>query len=271
MPELCHTPGVVIRARRDKDVLLTLLTPTLGRISVIAKGARSLKGPQMSLSQVFCYGDYELYRRGEIYWLRTGELKDNFYGVAQRLDALNLASYFCDVASLASEPDVPAAELMRLLLNCLAFLERETYPDLLIKGVFEWRVLAMQGLSPSLGSCPRCGRRVEDICAAFPTENFTLDIAQGALLCGKCRGGQVGALSCVGNIPGASASEAVLLSADALAAIRFALRTPMERMMSFRMENPEDIRMFSVAGEKFLRYHMDCDSKALSMYYAMKI
>ena len=55
MSEQCHTMGLVIRAKREKDVILTLLTPELGRITVIAKGARSLKGPQMALSQPFCY------------------------------------------------------------------------------------------------------------------------------------------------------------------------------------------------------------------------
>lgn len=270
MSEPCHTSGIVIRTRRDKDVLLTLLTPEMGRISVIAKGARSLKGPQMAMSQMFCYGDYELYRRGELYWLRTGELKENFYGITRRLDALNLASYFCEVALVASEPGVPAADLMRLLLNCLAFLERESYPDMLIKGVYEWRVLAMQGLSPSLDSCSRCGHCVDKMTDASPQESFTLDIGQGTLLCGKCRTAGRTSLP-TPNRQGAFSSETVPLSANALAAIRFALRTPLERMMSFRMENSEDIRMFSSAGEKFLRYHMECDSKALAMYYTMKI
>ena len=54
MSQQCHTLGLVVRAKRDKDVILTLLTPDMGRITVIAKGARSLKGPQMALSQPLC-------------------------------------------------------------------------------------------------------------------------------------------------------------------------------------------------------------------------
>ena len=157
MSEQCHTMGLVIRAKREKDVVLTLLTPEMGRITVIAKGARSLKGPQMALSQLLSYGDFELYRRGDLYWLNTGELKENFYGISTRLDALNLAVYFCDVAYAVSEPGEPAPELLRLLLNSLYFLANKTHPDALIKGVFEWRVLAMEGVSPAVNACCACG------------------------------------------------------------------------------------------------------------------
>ena len=115
----------------------------------------------MALSQPLCYGDFELYKRGDLYWLHTGELKENFYGVTSRLDALNLAAYFCDVAISVSEPGEPAEELLRLLLNSLYFLANKTYPDELIKGVFEWRVLAMQGLSPAVRSCAICGKTAD--------------------------------------------------------------------------------------------------------------
>jgi hypothetical protein len=53
-------------------------------------------------------------------------------------------------------------------------------------------------------------------------------------------------------------------------AIRFALDTPMGKMMSFRLDDERDVYDFSRAGEKFLRYHLDVDSPALSMYEMMR-
>ena len=261
MSELCHTMGLVIRAKREKDVVLTLLTPEMGRITVIAKGARSLKGPQMAMSQLFSYGDFELYRKGDLYWLSTGELKENFYGVSTRLDALNLAVYFCDVAYALSEPGEECAPLLRLLLNSLYFLANKTYPDALVKGVFEWRVLGMEGVFPSLDGCCGCGRTEDG--------GFGLDVAQGELYCAKCRAAREL------TIPDPTADDTprhdwVLLSQGALEAIRFALSTPMDKMMAFRMENEVDQRDFTRAGEKFLRYHLDVDSPALQMYAMMR-
>ena len=261
MSERCHTMGLVIRARREQDVVLTLLTPELGRITVIAKGAKSLKGPQLALSQMFCYGNFELYRKGELYWLATGELTDNFYGVTSRLDALNLASYFCEVAYGVSDAGVPAEALLRLLLNCLYFVANQTYPDDMIKGVFEWRVLAMQGVFPSVNGCARCGAR-QDV-------GFALDVPQGELICSECRAKQSSLPS--GRMEeDAPRHDCCLLSSGALAAIRFSLSEPLSRLMSFRLTGENELRDFTVAGEKFLRYHLEIDSMALHMYEQMK-
>ncbi len=262
MSEPCHTMGLVIRAKREKDVILTLLTPEMGKITVIAKGAKSLKGPQMPLSQPFCYGDFELYKKGDLYWLHTGELKENFYGVTSRLDALNLAAYFCDVAIAVSEPGEPCEELLRLLLNSLYFLANKTYPDELIKGVFEWRILAMQGLSPAVNCCCGCGKTQDG--------GFALDIAQGELFCGECRAKREVFGDGVRMDDDAPRHEWVLLAQGALEAIRFAISTPLGKMMSFRLDDETDRYDFSRAGEKFVRYHLDVDSAALKMYEQMR-
>jgi len=262
MSQQCHTMGLVVRAKRDKDVILTLLTPVMGRITVIAKGARSLKGPQMALSQPLCYGDFELYKRGDLYWLHTGELKENFYGVTTRLDALNLAAYFCDVAMAVSEAGEPCEELLRLMLNSLYFLSNKTYPDELIKGVFEWRVLCMQGLSPAVHRCCGCGKTAD--------LGFALDVAQGELYCGECRAKREMLGAHVPTDDDSPRHDWVLLGQGAVEAIRFALDTPMGKMMSFRLDDERDVRDFSRAGEKFLRYHLDVDSPALAMYEMMK-
>lgn len=262
MSEQCHSMGLVIRAKREKDVILTLLTPELGKITVIAKGARSLKGPQMAMSQMFSYGDFELYKKGDLYWLRTGELKENFYGVTSCLDALNLAMYFCEVAAAVSEQGEECEELLRLLLNSLYFLANKTYSDELIKGVFEWRVLAMQGLSPAVGTCQGCGRVHGD--------GFALDVAQGELFCGECRARRE--VRGDARLPDENAPrhEWVLLSLGALEAIRFSTSTPLGKMMAFRLDEATDRYDFTRAGEKFLRYHLDVDSMALHMYEQMK-
>ncbi len=262
MSQPCHTMGLVLRVKREKDVVLTLLTPEMGRITVIAKGARSLKGPQMALSQPFCYADFELYRRGELYWLNTGEIKECFPSLKTRLDALNLAAYFCEVAAAVSEAGEPSEELLRLLLNTLYFLSKEHADDELIKAVYEWRVLAMQGLAPSVRGCVGCGKTEDG--------DFALDIAQGELLCLECRTRRGLLQERTVEDDNAPRHAWSLLSPAALAVLRFTLSTPMEKMLSFRLDDSIALRDLSRAGEQFLRYHLDLDSTALKMYRQMK-
>jgi DNA repair protein RecO (recombination protein O) len=252
--------GVVIRVRREGDVVLTLLTPERGKVTVIAKGAKSMKSPQMPLSQLFAYGDFELYRRGDLYWLSTGELIENFRGLGNNLDSLNLASYFCDVASMVSDAGVPAREIVRLLLNSLHFLEKGTVSPSLIKGVFEWRIMAYQGIFPQLTRCAECAR--EDC------PDFSLDVAGGGILCPSCRRRHETLAQLAKER--AESSPMVLLSPAALHAIRYTLSTPLEKMLAFRLEDPGDEEMLTRAGEAFLRYHLDVDFSSLQMYHQMK-
>ena len=255
-----HMQGVVIRVRREGDVKLTLLTPEYGKVYVIAKGAKSLRGPQMPLSQLFAYGDFELYHRGDFYWLNTGELIQSFRGLGADLDALNLASYFCEVAATVSDVDVPARELVRLLLNTLHFLEKKSVSEALLKGVFEWRVMAYQGIFPALGGCADCGRQ--------DATDFSLDVAGGGLLCSSCRRRHETLSQLAGQR--ADATPMVLLTPAVLHAIRYTGTTPIEKMLSFRLEEAADEQLFTRAGEQFLRYHLDADYTSLQMYHRMK-
>ena len=255
-----HMQGVVIRVRREGDVLLTLLTPEHGKVNVVAKGAKSLKSPQMPLSQLFAYGDFEVYRRGDLYWLNTGELIENFRGLGKNLDALNLASYFCEVVAMVSDAGVPARELVRLLLNTLHFLEKGTISHAIIKGVFEWRVMAYQGIFPALRRCGECGKENE--------ADFSLDVAGGGLLCPSCRRRHETLAQL--SQQRADATPMVLLTPAALHAIHFTLSTPLEKMLAFRLEDERDADIFTRAGGLFLRYHLDADFPALQMYHQMK-
>ncbi|MBQ1436248.1 MAG: recombination protein O N-terminal domain-containing protein, partial [Clostridia bacterium] len=52
-----ETDGLVIREypKGERDKLLIVLTPEMGRISVWARGARSPKSPLLSVSQLLSY------------------------------------------------------------------------------------------------------------------------------------------------------------------------------------------------------------------------
>ena len=90
---LYTTDGIVLRTldSGDHDRLLTVLTPHGGRISVMAKGARSMNNKLMPLSQQYVYGNFEIYRRGEFQWLRGGSVNEAFYALRSDIEKLALA------------------------------------------------------------------------------------------------------------------------------------------------------------------------------------
>ena len=74
MPQIV-THAVVLRRAdyRENDRMLTLFSPTLGRIDAICRGCRRQKSPLMAASEVFCAGEYVLYTAVSYTHLRAHE------------------------------------------------------------------------------------------------------------------------------------------------------------------------------------------------------
>ena len=91
--------GVVVRVRDvgESDRYLSVLTAEKGRISILSKGSHALRGPQISVSQLFTYGNFEYYRKGTTYILKGGSAIQPFYGLTGDIDRLNLAAYLCEL------------------------------------------------------------------------------------------------------------------------------------------------------------------------------
>ena len=93
------TAGLVLRETETKesDKILTVLTPELGRISVIAKGARSRRSKYTAACQLLAYGEMTLRRKGEWYYLAEASTIELFDGVRQDIERLALAAYFAEL------------------------------------------------------------------------------------------------------------------------------------------------------------------------------
>ena len=65
MKQTEHTAIVLRYANyRDNDRMLTLFSPTKGRIEALARGCRKPRSPILNASELFALGDFELYERG---------------------------------------------------------------------------------------------------------------------------------------------------------------------------------------------------------------
>ena len=137
MPGHDSIDGLIIRVfdTGDHDRYLTVLTADRGRISVLAKGSRSVRGQQVAISQLYTYGNFEFYRKGSTYILKGGSVLDPFYSLSTDIDRLSLASYLCDMTYELTDEGEPAPEMLRLLLNSLYAINKNLYSQEQIKEV----------------------------------------------------------------------------------------------------------------------------------------
>ena len=181
MSEKLVTKGIVLRATATKeaDYILNILTDSLGRIAVVARGARR-KGSRIAAgSELLAFSELVLYQRGNWYYLDEASTISLFDGIRQDIELLSLASYFAEMTECVTAEDEPVPEILSLLLNSLYALDTLQKPQSIVKAAFELKLLALSGYEPLLDGCAVCGTH-------NPKEPV-LDAQQGVRCAGSAR------------------------------------------------------------------------------------
>lgn len=258
--------GLVIRSQSygENDRLLTVLTGE-GKITVIAKGARSMRSKIKNLTEPFVYANFELNSKTQgAAWIKGGSSIEQFYKLRDSLDKLFLSNYVCDVAYELSGEGVDCSEMLRLTLNTLYAIMNELRPASQVKAVFELRAAAVSGYLPNVSRCEDCG--VEN------AESPYFDVMNGAFLCSEClnkRGEIVKKNYSLIYDDVRERSVLIPLSPASLSAVRFSLFAPMEKVFSFNLTDDADLALFKKAGEGYLLHHLGHGFDSLDLYYSI--
>ena len=216
--------GLILRETETKetDKILTVLTAEMGKIPVIARGARRKNSRLAAACQLFAWSEMTLYKRGNWYYLDSADPEELFAGLQKDLVRFALAAYLAELTEFVTGEENPAPELLRLLLNGLYALAKLNKDPALVKPAFTFRLLALAGFEPMIDGCAVCGAET----ALSPV----LDVVQGVVHCRKCGG------------PG---GESFPLSAACMTALEHILHGSDRKLYSFTLM-PEDLDRKSV-------------------------
>lgn len=258
--------GVVVRVREigENDRYLSVLTAEKGRITILAKGSRSVRSAQLSVSQLYTYGNFEFYRRGIRYILKDGTAYQPFYGLTMDMNRMNLAAYLCELTCEVTDEGEPAEEMLRLLLNALHAIAYGIRPMEQVKGAFEIRAAVLSGYEPDLFGCGGCGTR--------NSAPFYLDVMNGALVCRDCWQHRQKALP-VRDPYADDLREAEIigiLPPAVTEALRYCAAAPLERILAFELKDPEDLEAFAKVAETYILSHIGHGFEALNFYHTMR-
>ena len=165
---------------RDNDRMLTLFSPTQGRIEALARGCRKPRSPILNASEMFALGDFELYQKGAHLTVISANLIETFYPLRQDFDRLAVGTYLLGVAESFIQPGVPAQELFMLLLHTLSRLTFSDQPWRPLVAGFLLHLSSSEGFKPRLMHCVHCGKRLAE------TEATWFDHTEGGLTCRDC-------------------------------------------------------------------------------------
>ncbi len=239
------TDALIIRENNnigEADRFVTALTRECGVIQASVRGARRVKNPNGSATQLLCYSRLSLFRGRDKYIVDDAEPLEVFFGVRGQLETLSLAQYFCELAGVLCPREEPAEDGLRLLLGALHYLSKGTRSLSLVKAVVELRLLCEAGYTPDLTVCGSCG--AEDVRWFSPL--------RGVVLCDRCKDG-----------------AAVPLSAGVLAAMRHIVYAPLEKCFAFSLSD-EGLTQLAYVCERFLLAQVDRGFKTLDFYHSLQ-
>ena len=247
--------GVVIRETEygESDKIVTFLCAEYRKITVMAKGVRSIKSKNSSAVQLFCASTFEMVEKNGRYTLKTASINDSFYSVRDNIERFALASYFADICNTVCSENNDEREMLRLLLNSFyAMAHFKEIPLWRIKCAFEMKCMQASGLAPDLSECTGCAKPAVD--STSDEGDYLFSPADGGFICPAC-------LAEYGEKP------IIPVGVHTVDALLYLLSSPQSRMLRFPLpDEPSVIYELCNLCERYLSVQAQKRFETLSFY-----
>ena len=228
------THAIVLRHAdyREADRIVTLFSPTLGRIDALCRGCRRQKSPLLAASEVFASGEYVLWQRPERCTVVSCQLSDSFYPLREDFERLSHAMYLSELCLGVIQEDQENQRLFLLLLQSLAHLAYGIVPQKRVTSVFLMGLLSLSGYRPSVGRCQHCGKALSLGEGAVGV----LSAQHGGVLCPECGKGITPKLDATALLGLQQIMRRGIASLDEASSIPDAVFDALRRMAQTRLE-----------------------------------
>ena len=145
--------GIILRTRplTETSLIIHWLTPGLGRVATVAKGARRSKSPFAGKLDLFYEAAFSFSRsrHSELHNLREVKLCQTHGAIREDIYKLRQAAYAASFIEQATETETPLPDIFKLMASWCQQLCRQPLPT---HGVFalELKLLDELGLFPNL-------------------------------------------------------------------------------------------------------------------------
>lgn len=221
----------------DYDKRLILFSKEFGKITAFAKGAKKPNSKLLAGSQIFCYGDYLLFRGKNNYNVNQVSLIEPFHNLRHNMETLTYGLYILEFIEFITIENHTDHELMKLTLKTLKQLEIGHLSAELVIKVFEVKAMSYLGYSPWVKSCVICNS--EENLNHFSSQD-------GGVLCDQCN----------------QSKSTVRISEGTRYTFDYILQQPIEALFRFQLEQ-NIFNEFEILVNQFLKQHLDKKFKAL--------
>lgn len=171
----------------EADRILTLVTPTHGKVRAVAKGVRKTRSHMGGHVDLFMRCSLLLAHGRQLDIVTQAETLDTYGPLRTDLWRSSLAHYVAELVERFSVDEAPNAPMYALTTQTLAALAAEDNPVMVVRA-FEVRLLGIAGYRPQLYRCLHCESAI-----APGANRFSVKL--GGVLCPLCHcadGGAIG-------------------------------------------------------------------------------
>jgi DNA repair protein RecO (recombination protein O) len=183
---LYKTEGIVLRKQEysENAEIISFLTPGQGKIKIIVRGVRKIKGSLTGKFELFSRLNALLCPGRTFESCSQVEVLDYHAGLRDDLTRLTYGMYYLELFDALLHSAEPHAGLFRLLDDSLGHLESSSNVELLTVFVL-FNLLRYMGSQPDLRNCVTCGGN---------PAGGRFSASQGGMLCGGCEEGDSSSL-----------------------------------------------------------------------------
>jgi DNA repair protein RecO (recombination protein O) len=175
--EITKVKGIIISESNYSETskLLKIITEEYGIISVLAKGAKSLKSKLRSVTTKLTYAEFQInYKENKISNLICADVINPFVNIKSDLLNISYASFILELTEQVMKQS-NEKDIFNLLTSTLLKIN-EGFDPVIVTNILELKYLSYLGIKPVLDSCAVCGN----------TNVLTVSTNKGGFVCPNC-------------------------------------------------------------------------------------
>lgn len=148
--QACTVTGIVLSAAPvgEYDKLVVLLTKERGKIRAFARGARRLNNPLMAASNVFAFGEFQIYEGRSAYSISQASIQNYFSELMLDFEGACFGQYFLEFASYYTRENADGSDFLKLVYQSLRALSVPSLPRILVRYIYELKAMTYSGECP---------------------------------------------------------------------------------------------------------------------------
>ncbi len=245
--KLYRTEAVVLSRINigEADRILTVLTPTRGKLRLVAKGVRRTHSRLSGYVELFNQSNMLVASGRNLDIVTQSETVEVFAKLRATPTLEAYALYAAELVDKLTEEGQENYPLYRLLVECLKALNDGVDPNITLRG-FEIHALGYSGYRPQLDKCVRCGNELK------PTLNY-FSPELGGVLCNSC--GQIERRNHELNV-------------DTLKVLRYLQKNSFATGPALRLQ-PETRRELELILINYIKYLLEREMKSVELIHAI--